>query len=78
MPDGKKEAIRRFFSDTEMSKAVHSFLLHHFLKAPKQRDVQFLAASWLTKDLFDEAWKELSRLKSETVNDEKTPGNPGL
>lgn len=78
MPDGRKEAIRRFLSDSEMSKAVHSVLLRQFLKAPKERDVQFLAASWLAKDLFDEAWKELSRLKSETVNDEKPSGNPGL
>ena len=61
-----------------MSRAVHSFLRIQFLKPTKERDVQYLAALWLTKDLFEEAWKALLNVKQEKERDEKTPQQIGL
>lgn len=78
MPDSKREAIKRFLNDPEMAKAVHGVLLRQFLKAPKERDVQFLAASWIAKDLFDDAWKELARYKQDDAKEEKLVTNPGI
>lgn len=72
------EAVKRFLNDAEMSKAVYKVLKHHFLKQPKERDVQFLAASWIAKDLFEEGWKELLKLKTETEPKEKSLNNIGL
>ena len=78
MNESAKAKIKHFLDDEEMTKAVHSILKHRFLRPPVEKDVQFLAASWLAKDLFDEAWKELLRLKNDHKRDEKEPSNVGL
>ena len=78
MPDAKKEAIKRFLDDTEMSKAVFSILRSQFMKAPKDHDVQSLAAAWMAKDIFEEAWKEINKLKQDKARDEKPTANIGL
>lgn len=78
MPDSKRAAIQHFLNDAETTEAVRGVLVQTFLKAPKQRDVQSLAAAWMAKDLFDEAWKELARLKQEEGSVEKVVSNPGL
>ena len=78
MPDSKREAIKRFLNDQETAKAVHGFLVRAFLKPPKERDVQSLAAAWMAKDIFDEGWKEMGKLKSDTEIEKKSPHNPGL
>ena len=78
MQDEQKEQLKRFLKDQPMSKAVYSLLRSQFLKQPKERDVQFLAASWLAKDLFEEAWKELLKHKGEPEREEKPTGNIGV
>lgn len=78
MPDAKKEKIRQFVNDPDMERAVHGALLRFFLKAPKERDVQFLAASWVAKEIFDEGWKDLLRLKNDSEKREKPISNLAL
>ena len=72
------ETIKRFLKDTETANAVHSLLRSQFLKSPKERDVQYLAASWLAKELFEEGWKEMLKLGIDNKKEEKIAGNIGL
>ncbi len=76
--DQKREVIKRFLNDQETRLAVHSFLKSQFLKPPKNREVQLMAACWLAKDLFDEAWKELARLQEDVVVEQKVVRNIGV
>ena len=78
MPDSSKEALKKFLNDEAMVNAVRNVLRIQFLKPTKERDVQFLAAMWLTKDLFEEAWKELLKMKPEKEREEKPITQIGL
>lgn len=78
MQPNSKEALKRFLNDAEMVKAVHSVLRTQYLKQPKERDVQFLAAAWLAKDLFEDGWKELLKFKQEAEHEARPPRQIGL
>lgn len=78
MPDQKKEKIKRFVQDIETERAVHGALLRFFLKSPKERDVQSLAAAWMAKEIFDDAWKEILKLRNEIEQENKNSGNVGV
>ncbi len=67
----RKDKIQSFLNDPEMAKSIHSVLRRTFLKTPKEKDVQTLAAHWLAKDLLDDAWKELERFKVDINSEEK-------
>ncbi len=77
MPEERKELLRTFVNDQALSRAVHLFLQKTFLKAPKNRDVQSLAAAWMAKDTFEDAWKELINIKN-IAPDKKEPTQIGL
>ncbi len=77
MPDERKEQVKRFINDAAMSRAVHTVLQNIFLRSPKNKDVQSLAAAWMAKENFNDAWKEIQTFKGETV-DKKEPSQIGL
>ncbi len=58
MPENKAY-IKRFVDDERMSEAVHDFFKHVFLRSPKDKSVQSLAAAWMARELFEDAWREL-------------------
>lgn len=77
MDELKRQKIKRFLEDEVMSEAVYGIILKTFLK-PQKGDVQILAASRIAIDLLDEAWKELSKLKSDEDNEDNIKVQVGL
>jgi len=65
MTEDQKAKVIRFLNDQTMSNAIYDVLLKSFLKATKDRNVENLAASMIAIERLDEAWKELSKFKSE-------------
>ena len=63
----RNEKLKQFVNDHETAKAVHGLLLRIFLRPPKNRDVQTLAAAWMAKDLLEDAWTELLLYKGDEV-----------
>ncbi len=78
MPEATKEQIKRFMKDETMSKAIRSALRLIFLKTPKTNDVQTLAAAWLAKDRFEDAWRELTNIAKNEKSEVKVEENIGL
>lgn len=78
MPEDKKEQLKRFVNEVEISKAVHTFLVRYFLRPPKNKDVQSLAAAWMAKDLMDAAWRELQNYKNSSESEQKELKQIGL
>ncbi len=78
MPEATKEQIKRFMKDETMSRAVRSAIRLIFLKTPKTNDVQTLAAAWLAKDRFEEAWRELTQISKSERGEVKVEENIGL
>lgn len=76
-PD-RKEQLKRFVHDEALNRAVHAVLKQIFLKPPKNKDVQSLAAAWMAKDILEEAWKELLQLGKNEARNQKVEENIGL
>jgi flagellin-specific chaperone FliS len=65
MDENQKNKLIRFLNDKITSDAVYDILLRSFLKVPKDRAVENLAASMIAVERLDDAWKELAKLKGE-------------
>ena len=78
MNEDQKAKIVRFLNDQAMSEAVFGVLLKAFLKATKDRDVQNLAATMIAVERLDEAWKELTKFKSEQKGEQEEKAQRGL
>lgn len=74
----RKDKIKNFVNDPEMSRAVHGVLLRIFLKTPANKDVQTLAARWMAKDLLEEGWREFEKYKVDSETEKKELGNIGV
>jgi len=72
MDKTKQEKVARFLDDKVMSEAVYGIMLESFLK-PKQKDVQYLAASMIAVESLKDAWKEMEKFK--IIRDEEVKRN---
>lgn len=61
----EQEKLKRFANDLTMSDAVYKLLLDAFLKSKITQDVYILAASRLSVDFLNQAWKELMTYKND-------------
>jgi hypothetical protein len=77
MPENRVAHIKRFVQDEQMANALHEFFTRIFLKSPRNKDVQSLAAAWMAKNIFEEAWRELQSYKR-VEWEEKPTGNIGV
>lgn len=73
-----KEHFKRFLQDKSLSTAVYNHLHEYFHRNPKLKDVQSLAAAWLAKETFLEAWKELQIIAESKESEQKDATNIGL
>lgn len=78
MDERQKSKIISFLNDKTMSEAVYELLLEVFLKPPKDRDVQNLAASMIAIERLNEGFKELNRIKNEQKEEGKRTLQVGL
>lgn len=78
MDKEKQSLVKRFMNDERTSQTVYDIILKSFLKPRRQADVNFLAASRIAIDLLDEAWRELSKYKSELEQDSNVSVQVGL
>jgi len=69
--------IKRFLADEEMAQSVKALLLQSFLKPRPQTDVHLLAASRLSVDFLEDAWREMARMKDADLSD-GAKGNVGV
>ncbi len=77
MNDTQKNKLERFMMDTVMSDSVYEVIRDSFLRNRGQRDLQILAAERIAIDLLNDAWKELTKFRSEKeqqVNEIKQVG----
>ena len=65
MNDITKNKLERFMMDTVMSDSVYEVIRDSFLRNRGQRDLQILAAERIAIDLLNDAWKELTKFRSE-------------
>lgn len=70
----QKEKVSRFLDDKMLSDTIYGIMLESFLK-PRKGDVQVLAASRLSIDFLQDAWKDLVRYKNETQEDSNKTSN---
>jgi hypothetical protein len=70
LTETQKEKVSRFLDDKVLSETIYGIMLESFLKSRKG-DVQVLAASRLSIDFLQDAWKDLVRYKNETQEDSK-------
>lgn len=76
MPENKAY-IKRFVEDERASEAVRDFFRRVFWRSPKDKSVQSLAAAWMAKEIFEDAWRELMSYKA-PEREEKVGGNIGV
>lgn len=78
MSEAKREKIRKFLNDKNMSEIVKEVLMGAFLKPKPQTDIQILAASRIAIDLLEEAWKELKKAGAFEEREVKELRNVGI
>jgi hypothetical protein len=70
----QKEKVSRFLDDKMLSETIYGIMLESFLKTRKG-DVQVLAASRLSIDYLQDAWKDLLKYKNETQEESSKVSN---
>ena len=78
MDNTKKEKIKQFLNDRNMSATIKEVLIESFLKPKKDNDVQFLAASRIAIDLLNDAWTELRKYQTDKSSDKIINSTPHL
>jgi len=74
----KREKVKLFMSDKEMSEAVMDIITRAFLKPVPHNDVHVLAAHKIATDLLEDAFKELKKFVIEKESVEKKSKQIGL
>lgn len=78
MSPDERVQVKRFIGDEAMCRAIHKTLKRIFNKPPKNKDVQSLAAAWMSKESFDDAWRELQQISKSEAREPKVEGNIGV
>lgn len=71
-----KERLKRFAYDVETNQVVFNFLMDYFMKETS-KDVNMLAASFISIDKLKKAWEALELYKVQN-EDNKKSGNMAL
>ena len=74
----QEEKVKRFVSDKMMSDAVYKIVEDVITRASKDRDVNILAAKFLSIELIREAWRELGKYATKEAEVERKSQQVGL
>lgn len=70
--------VARFIADVETSEAVRKVLTASFLRQGSEREVHYLASSFLAVGKLEEGWRELERHRQATEQKAEGRRQPGL
>jgi len=72
--DAEKQKIQRFIEDSVMSGAVREVIEAEITKPTKDRDVQNLAARFMSLEILRDAFNELLKYKTDEQNKSGSSG----